>query len=149
MTRSSYCYQDICPCDLDYLWNWSLSGEFVFPKHILLRIEWSLFVKPRVPFIQGCFLPILFKLVQWFRRRRFVNWVNVFPLLFSLEKGRGYSFEQSEFLLHKDALCQVWLKLTQWFWRGWKMWKVFRQTDESTDNRRSVKLSLELSAQVS
>ena len=36
VTRSSYWYQDICPCDLDHLWNRPLSGAFVFHKHILL-----------------------------------------------------------------------------------------------------------------
>ena len=30
MTNSSYWYQDICPCDLDHLRNWPLSGAFVF-----------------------------------------------------------------------------------------------------------------------
>ena len=34
MTRSSYWYQDSFPCDLDNLWNWPLSGAFVFHKHI-------------------------------------------------------------------------------------------------------------------
>ena len=27
-------YQDICPFDLDHLWNLPLSGAFVFHKHI-------------------------------------------------------------------------------------------------------------------
>ena len=35
-TRSFYLYQNICPCDLGHLWNWPLSGAFVFHKHILL-----------------------------------------------------------------------------------------------------------------
>ena len=35
VTRFSYWYQDICPCDLDHLWNWPLSGTFVFHKYIL------------------------------------------------------------------------------------------------------------------
>ena len=35
-------------------------------------------------------------------------------LLYSLGKGHGPSFEQTS---PKDALCQVWLKLAQWFWR--------------------------------
>ena len=39
MTRSSYWYQDICPCDLDHLWNWQLSGAFVFHKHILFDYQ--------------------------------------------------------------------------------------------------------------
>ena len=39
MTRSSYWYQDICPCDLDHLWNWPLLGAFVFHKHILFDYQ--------------------------------------------------------------------------------------------------------------
>ena len=35
VTRSSYWYQDICPCDLGHLWKLTLSGAFVFHKHIL------------------------------------------------------------------------------------------------------------------
>ena len=37
----------------------------------------------------------------------------------------------------KDALCQVWLKLAQWFWRRrWKCEKFTdRQTDGQTDGR--------------
>ena len=30
VTRFSLEYQDICPCDLGHLWNWPLSGAFVF-----------------------------------------------------------------------------------------------------------------------
>ena len=36
----------------------------------------------------------------------------------------------------KDALCQVWLKLAQWFWR--RRWKVNRWMDRRTDNRKQV-----------
>ena len=36
VTRSSYWYQDICPCDLGHLLNRPLLGAFVFHKHILL-----------------------------------------------------------------------------------------------------------------
>ena len=41
---------------------------------------------------------------------------SIFPigLLSPLEKGHDPSFEQLESLLPKDALCHVWLKLTQW-----------------------------------
>ena len=39
MTRSTYWYQDICPCDLAYLWNWPLSGAIVFHKHILFQVS--------------------------------------------------------------------------------------------------------------
>ena len=34
-----------------------------------------------------------------------------------LEKGRALNLNKLENTLPKDALCQVWLKLTQWFWR--------------------------------
>ena len=37
MTRSSYWYQNICPCDLDHLWNLPLLVAFVFHKHILFK----------------------------------------------------------------------------------------------------------------
>ena len=52
----------------------------------------------------------------------------------------------------KDALCQVWLKLAQWFWREGENVKKFtdRQTDRwTTDKMGDQKSSLELSAQVS
>ena len=38
VTRSSYWYQDFCPCDLGHLWNWPLSGAYVFHKHILFKM---------------------------------------------------------------------------------------------------------------
>ena len=51
VTRSSYWYQDICPCDLDHLWNWPLSGAFVFHKHILFFLTlayhiWHIHLSP-------------------------------------------------------------------------------------------------------
>ena len=36
VTQSSYWYQNTCPCDLGLLWNWPLSGAFVFHKHASL-----------------------------------------------------------------------------------------------------------------
>ena len=38
VTRSTYWYQNICPCDLDHLWNLTLSGAFVFHKRILFYL---------------------------------------------------------------------------------------------------------------
>ena len=37
--------------------------------------------------------------------------------LFPLGKEHGLHLNKLEFPLPKDALCQVWLKLAQWFWR--------------------------------
>ena len=62
---------------------------------------------------------VLLKLAQWFWRR-FLKFVNVFWLFrnyLPLEKGRALHLNKLEFPSPKDDLCQVWLKLTQWFWR--------------------------------
>ena len=53
---------------------------------------------------------------QWFWRRRFLNFVNVFSLFrnyLPLEKGGALHLNKLESLSPKDALCQVWLKLAQ------------------------------------
>ena len=63
---------------------------------------------------------IWLKLAQWFGRRRFFNFVNVFSLFrnyLPLEKGEALHLNKTESPSPKDALCQVWLKLAQWFWR--------------------------------
>ena len=60
------------------------------------------------------------KLAQWFWRRGFFNFVNVFSLsqnYLPLEKDRALHLDKLESPSLKDALCQVWLKLAQWFWR--------------------------------
>ena len=70
------------------------------------------------------------KLAQWFWRRRFLNFVNVFSLFpnyLPFEKGGALHLNKLESPLPKDALCQVWLKLAQWFWR--KRWKCEKFTD--------------------
>ena len=50
-----------------------------------------------------------------------LNFVNVclqFFLLSPIEKEQGPSFERTNLNpLHNNALCQVWLKLSQWFRR--------------------------------
>ena len=78
---------------------------------------------------------------QWFWRR-FFNFINVFLLYryyLSLEKGRALHLNKLESPSPKDALCQVWLKLAQWFWR--RRWKCEKFTDgRTTDTRRSEKL---------
>ena len=60
------------------------------------------------------------KLAQWFWRRRFLNFVNVFSLFrnyLPLEKGGALHLNKLESPSPTDALCQVWLKLAQWFLR--------------------------------
>ena len=51
-------------------------------------------------------------------RRRFFNFVNVFSLFHNyppLEKGGVLHLNKLESPSSKDTLCQVWLKLAQWF----------------------------------
>ena len=55
-----------------------------------------------------------------FWRRRFLNFINVFPIFcnyLSWEKGGALYLNKLESPSPKNALCQVWLKLAQWFWR--------------------------------
>ena len=60
------------------------------------------------------------KLAKWFGRRRFLNFINVFSLFrnyLPLEKGTALHLNKLESPSSIDALCQVWSKLAQWFWR--------------------------------
>ena len=71
--------------------------------------------KPKDALCQVCL-----KLAQWFWRRRFLNFVNVFSLFrnyLPLEKGGALHLNKVESPSLKDALCKVWLKFVQWFWR--------------------------------
>ena len=67
------------------------------------------------------YIHVWIKLVQWFYRRRFLDFIDVFWLFhytcnIPLEKWAS-SFEHDLILsLLKNALCQVRLKLAQWFW---------------------------------
>ena len=64
----------------------------------------------------------LLKLTQWFWRERFLIFVNVLLLLgnyLPLENGGALHLNNLESSSPKDALCQVWLKLAQWFLRRW------------------------------
>ena len=74
------------------------------------------------------------KMPQWFWRRRLLKVFNVFFLLpnyLPFEKGVALPLNKRESPSPKDALCQVWLKLAQWFW-------IRRQTDKQTDRRRTT-----------
>ena len=59
-------------------------------------------------------------LAQWFRRGRFLYFVNVLSLFrnyLPLEKVGALHLNKVESPSLKDSLCKVWLKLAQWFWR--------------------------------
>ena len=60
------------------------------------------------------------KLAQWFLRRRFLNIFNIISLFCNylpLEKGRILHLNKLKSPSPKEALCKIWLKLVQWFWR--------------------------------
>ena len=73
------------------------------------------------------------KLVQWFCRRRFFKFVNVFSPFrnyLPLKEDEALNMNKLEFPSPKDDFCQFWLKLTQWFWRRrfyFKFVNVFSQ----------------------
>ena len=76
--------------------------------------------KLEFPSPKNALCQIWLKLGQWFWRRRFLNFVNIFSLFryyLPLERGGGFHLNKFESPSPKDALCQVWLKLAQWFWR--------------------------------
>ena len=64
------------------------------------------------------------KLVQWFWRRGYLYFVNVFSLFrnnIPFEKGGALHLNKLESPSPKNAVCQVCLELAQWFWR-----KIFK-----------------------
>ena len=84
-----------------------------------MRIHWSFIWTNWIPFIQWCFVPWL-KLAQWFWRGGFFNFFNVFLLFHNylpLENGGALHLKKLESQSPKDALCQVWMKLAQLFFR--------------------------------
>ena len=72
------------------------------------------------PSLKDALCQVCFKFAQWIWRRGFFNFVNVFSVFrnyLHLEKGGALYLNKVESPSPKDALCQVWLKLAQWFWR--------------------------------
>ena len=65
-------------------------------------------------------MPILVQIGPVVLEKKIFNFVNVlsqFRYYLYLEKGESLHFNKLESLIPKNALCQVWLKLDQWFWR--------------------------------
>ena len=108
-------------------------------KNLLSLHVWefigSSFEETWIPIIHGCLCQVWLKLAQWFWRRGFFNFVNVFSLFrnyLPLEKGGVLHLNKLESPSPKDALGQVWLKFAQ---KKMKMWKVYRRTDRKTDRQ--------------
>ena len=74
--------------------------------------------KLKIPSTKDDLCQVWLKLAMCFLRRRFFNFVNVFWLFHNylpLEEGGALHLNKLESPLPKDSLCQVWLKLAQWF----------------------------------
>ena len=112
---------------------WKRAGPFIW--------------KTWIPFTQGCFVPSLVEIGSVVLEKKiFYNFVNVFSLFrnyLPLEKGGALHLNKLESPSPKDALCQVWMKLAQWFWRRrWKCEKFTTTTTTTTDKFWSEKLTL-------
>ena len=108
-------------------WNWpsgSREEDFKFCQCILLFRRYLLLEKGRALHLiklksslpKDGLCQVWLKLAQWFWRRRFFNFVNVFLLFrnyLPLEKGGVLHLNKLESPSPKDALCQVWLKSAQ------------------------------------
>ena len=69
--------------------------------------------KKWMPFTQGCHVPSLVELAQWFWGGRFLSFANIFLPCYNylpLWKGVALHLYKLESPSPKDALCQVWLK---------------------------------------
>ena len=129
MTRSLYWNQGICPCDLGHyrghlcFTNTSYSilpCISLFCNYFPLEMDLAVHLnKLESPSPKDAMCQVWFKLAQW-SWRRILNFVNVFLLFRSylpLEKDVALHLNKLESASSKDALCQVWFKLAQWFLR--------------------------------
>ena len=71
-----------------------------------------------------------------------VNLFSLFPNHLPFRKSVALHMYKLESSSPRDTLCQVWLKLAQWFWRRWKCEKFTdgRTDRQTTDDRWSEKL---------
>ena len=113
-------------------WNWPCSTEvenfqifsiYFFIILLLSPLEegcWPLFVQIWIPSTQGCFVPNLVEIGPVVLKREFLNIFNIillFRFYLPFENGLALHLNKLESPSPKDAWCQVWLKLAQWFLR--------------------------------
>ena len=82
------------------------------------------------------------KLALWFLRRRFLNFINVFPsyIIISPWKRSGpFIWKKLESPSPRNALFQVWLKSAQWFWwRRWQCEKFMTTPTTTTTDKQKI-----------
>ena len=78
----------------------------------------SVFEQTWIPVAQGCFVPSLVELENFFLFRQCIS---LFRYYLPLKKGVALHSNKLVSPSPKDALCQVWLSMAQWFLR--RRWK--------------------------
>ena len=130
-----------------------VNGFLLFCNYLPMELGWGPSFKSSSSKNALCW--VWLKLARWFWRWRFFNIIDRFLLYryyLPLEKGGALHLNKLESSSPKDALCQVWLKLAQGFWR--RRWKCEKFTTTptttmtTTDNRqiliRKAPLSLRI-----
>ena len=88
------------------------------PLFTLWKFNGSSFKQTWIHIITGCFVSNLVKIGPVVLEKKILKFVNVFSLFSNylpLEKGGALHLNKTEFPSPKIALCQVGLKLAQWF----------------------------------
>ena len=101
-----------------------LSMYFQFHNYLPLEKNWPFTWTNLNPFTQGLIMPSLVEIGPVVLEKKiFWNLSMYFSLICNhlpLEKSGALHLNKLESPSPKDDLCQVWLKLAQWFWRRWK-----------------------------
>ena len=125
-------------------WTWpSCSGEDDFSNLLMYFRNFEIispwirngpsFEQTWIPFTQGYFVPSLVEIDPVVLEKKIFQicqCISQFRNYLSLEKGEALHLNKIESPSPKDALCPVWLKLAQWFWR--RRWKCEKFTTTMT-----------------
>jgi hypothetical protein len=116
---------------------------FFFRLSPLWRGPGPIFENLESPLPKDDLCQVWLKLACWLWRRRFLKNFSEFLLFrdyLPLEKSNPLHLNNLEFPPPKDDLCQVWLKLAQWFWKRSRKCKCL-QTDGRTDGQRAIRIA--------
>ena len=108
--------------------KWLWRKRFLNISNIILLIRYYLplekgvalhFNKLESPSPKDALCKVWLTLAQWIWIRRILNFMyfSLFRNYLPLEKNGALHLNKLESPSPKAALCQVWLKLAQWFWR--------------------------------
>ena len=86
---------------------------------LILRIKKKIYENLLVLHLNKTMIIYIMRMAKQFRRRflNFMNIILIFCNYFPLERDVALHLYKRKFPSPKDALCQIWLKLGQQFWR--------------------------------